>query len=68
MLTFWAEEISERKPGEKAEPDAAKWQAVIALDMETWEELIELYDIREPLIKHRQEENRTGEGSRGWYA
>jgi hypothetical protein len=35
----------EKKPGEMAESGAAKWQAVIALDMDSWQELIELYEI-----------------------
>lgn len=33
-----------------------KHQAVLALDYAVWRQLIELYEIREPLIPHRREE------------
>jgi hypothetical protein len=46
----------------------SKHQAVIALDMASWEELIELYDIRESMIQHREEEQHTSVGAKGWYA
>ena len=47
---------------------ARKHQSVIALDMAEWEELIELFDIKEPMIKHRTEEEHTSIGAKGWYA
>ena len=50
------------------EEGAHKHQSVIALDMEQWEELIELFDIKQPMIKHRQEEKHTSVGAKGWYA
>jgi hypothetical protein len=36
--------------------------------MAQWEELIELFDIKEPMIKHREEEERAPVGAKGWYA
>jgi hypothetical protein len=51
----------------KANSDTAKWQAVLALDEESWQELITLFDIKEPMIKHRHEESRAV-GAKGWYA
>ncbi|KAG0650346.1 Non-structural maintenance of chromosome element 4 [Hyphodiscus hymeniophilus] len=50
------------------EEGAHKHQSVIALDMAQWEELIELFDIKEPMIKHRVEEGHTAVGATGWYA
>jgi hypothetical protein len=46
----------------------AKHQAVIALDMAEWKELIDLFDIQEPMIRHREEEQHTNVGKKGWYA
>jgi len=48
--------------------ETAKHQAVLALDMQQWEELIDLFDIKEPLIRHREEEDHSSVGKRGWYA
>jgi len=39
----------------------------MSLDMEQWEEIIELFDISEPMIKHRAETIRTS-NAKGWYA
>ncbi|KAK5114766.1 hypothetical protein LTR85_010079 [Meristemomyces frigidus] len=43
-------------------------QAVLAIDYATWQELIDVFDIRESMIQHRQEEQPTQVGERGWYA
>jgi hypothetical protein len=48
--------------------EKAKHQAVLALDMETWEQLIDLFDIKEPMIRHREEEELSNVGKKGWYA
>lgn len=47
---------------------ASKHQSVISLDMAQWEELIELFDITEPMIMHREEEEHSSVGAKGWYA
>ncbi|PQE28450.1 hypothetical protein CJF30_00008166 [Rutstroemia sp. NJR-2017a BBW] len=46
----------------------ARHQAVLSLDMDEWEELIQLFDIREPMIDHREEQDNTRVGAKGWYA
>lgn len=48
--------------------EKARHQAVLAIDMETWEQLIDVFDIKEPMIKHREEEDTGNVGRRGWYA
>ena len=48
--------------------EPAKHQAVLALDMQQWEELIDLFDIKEPMIRHREEEDHSTVGKKGWYA
>ncbi|KAK5137870.1 hypothetical protein LTR08_006639 [Meristemomyces frigidus] len=44
-----------------------KHQAVFAIDYATWAQLIEAFDIREPMIPHREDEQPTQMGARGWY-
>jgi len=46
----------------------AKHQAVLALDMDTWKQLIDVFDIKEPMIRHREEEEHSSVGKKGWYA
>ncbi|KAE9365435.1 Nse4-domain-containing protein [Stipitochalara longipes BDJ] len=48
--------------------ETAKHQAVLAMDMDHWEQLIDLFDIKEPMIRHREEEEQYNVGKRGWYA
>ncbi|KAK4561673.1 hypothetical protein LTR86_004352 [Recurvomyces mirabilis] len=42
-------------------------QAVFSIDYGTWQQLIEAFDIREPMIPHRQDEQQAQVGERGWY-
>jgi len=54
---------------EKRQKGSKKHQAVFSVDFEIWEKLIRAFDIREPLIEHRAEQQGTqNPGSRGWYA
>ncbi|KAF7865181.1 hypothetical protein EAF04_006158 [Stromatinia cepivora] len=46
----------------------ARHQAVLSLDMHDWQELIELFDIKEPMIGHREEKDNSNIGAKGWYA
>ncbi len=46
---------------------STKHQAIIAMDMAKWKNIIERFDIQQPLIPHREEENLEGPGSRSWY-
>jgi len=36
--------------------------------MDHWEQLIDLFDIKEPMIQHREEDEQYNVGKRGWYA
>jgi hypothetical protein len=36
--------------------------------MATWEELIEVFEIHEPMIEHRVEIVQKAIGPRGWYS
>jgi hypothetical protein len=57
-----AHEISEQR-----ENNVQKNQAVLSIDYTTWKMFIEAFDITEPLIPHRaQEEANVAPG--GWYA
>ena len=47
---------------------AAKQQAVLSMDMKTWREIIEVFDLKEPVIEHRREATHGGPGARGWYS
>ena len=52
---------------QQREARTKRHQAVFALDFATWEQLIEAFDIREPMIEHRKEEPQGQMGARGWY-
>ncbi|KFX99317.1 hypothetical protein O988_03940 [Pseudogymnoascus sp. VKM F-3808] len=63
--------LGEAEPLGRAEAvkkDVSKHQAIFAIDMATWEELIEVFDIREPIIEHREEVVQRAVGARGWYS
>ncbi|KAI5464542.1 Nse4 C-terminal-domain-containing protein [Mariannaea sp. PMI_226] len=51
-----------------ARHSASKHQAILSMDMETWRDIIDTFDIKEPMIPHRQETAITGPGARGWYS
>lgn len=57
------------KPGAAAAnggPDIRRRQAIWEMDMELWTELVQLLNIKEPIIPHREEEERpVGPGT--WY-
>ncbi|KAK0729823.1 Nse4 C-terminal-domain-containing protein [Lasiosphaeris hirsuta] len=42
-------------------------QAIMSIDMEIWQEVIKAFNIKEPMIPHREEEEAGGPGARGWY-
>ncbi|KAL2758537.1 hypothetical protein ACRALDRAFT_1092379 [Sodiomyces alcalophilus JCM 7366] len=48
--------------------DTAKHQAIFTMDMKTWQDIIDTFDIREPMIEHRKEARQPGPGARGWYS
>ncbi|GIZ45248.1 hypothetical protein CKM354_000842600 [Cercospora kikuchii] len=45
-----------------------KNQSVFSLDYATWEKLIKAFDITEPMISHRSEDQPTQVTGNGWYA
>ncbi|KAK0645017.1 Non-structural maintenance of chromosomes element 4-like protein A [Lasiodiplodia hormozganensis] len=51
---------------EQGAKNVSRHQAVFSIDYPTWQKLIEAFDLREPVIAHRQEEQPT-QTVRGWY-
>ncbi|KAK1992617.1 Nse4-domain-containing protein [Colletotrichum falcatum] len=52
-----------------AKRETTKQQAIFSMDMQTWQDIIDTFDIREPMITHRQEGGSTqAPGARGWYS
>lgn len=57
-----------RTASEMREKGASRHQAIFSLDFKTWRKLITAFDITEPLIHHRNDEQGTqAVGNRGWY-
>ncbi|KDN72387.1 hypothetical protein CSUB01_00070 [Colletotrichum sublineola] len=49
--------------------ETAKQQAIFSMDMQTWQDIIDTFEIREPMITHRIEAGSTqAPGARGWYS
>ncbi|TQS38439.1 hypothetical protein Golomagni_01053 [Golovinomyces magnicellulatus] len=46
----------------------SRHQAILAIDMADWKQLIHLFNIKEPIIRHREELEVLNMGARGWYA
>jgi non-structural maintenance of chromosomes element 4 len=46
----------------------SKHQAIFAMDMETWQAIIDAFGIKESMINHREEASTHGPGARGWYS
>ncbi|WYZ39107.1 hypothetical protein EsH8_III_001021 [Colletotrichum jinshuiense] len=51
-----------------AKRENAKQQAIFAMDMQTWQDIIDTFNIKEPMITHRNESASQGPGARGWYS
>ncbi|KAM0243429.1 hypothetical protein ACHAPO_000277 [Fusarium lateritium] len=47
---------------------AAKHQAILSMDMETWQDIIDTFGLTEPMIAHRKDVTNSGPGARGWYS
>ncbi|KAL1957707.1 hypothetical protein VTO42DRAFT_5550 [Malbranchea cinnamomea] len=58
------------RPSEAQRKGLQRRQAVFTLDFETWEDLIEAYNITESIIPHRDDEEELQQASRatGWYS
>ncbi|KAI0453386.1 hypothetical protein F5B21DRAFT_515476 [Xylaria acuta] len=48
--------------------DAQRHQAVLSIDMQMWRDIIEAFNITEPIIEHRKEQSTQGPGARSWYS
>lgn len=59
---------SDADRAEAVKGDHPKHQAVMSMDMATWDNLIKTFDIQEPMIRHREEESYSNVGAKGWYA
>ncbi|KAL8652046.1 MAG: hypothetical protein Q9210_002916 [Variospora velana] len=57
----------ERKSRDEQAAGAQKHQAVFHLDFDTWEDLINAFDIKESIIPHRQSEDQPQVNATGWY-
>ena len=55
------------QPRQKPKKKPAKHQAVFSLDFETWQQLCKAYEVRDPMIAHRVDEQAAEMGARGWY-
>lgn len=68
-VTETSEERKQRRDAQDIEEPATqeRHQAVLHLDFDTWEDLIEAFDIKESLIPHRQA-GQNQIGATGWYA
>lgn len=47
---------------------AMRHQAIMSIDFATWRDLIDAFEIKTPMIPHREEEENTGPGAKGWYS
>jgi hypothetical protein len=51
-----------------AENGVARRQAVLGMDVASWKELIDVFDIKQPMIPHRKEGNVRKAGGTSWYS
>lgn len=67
MLISYAGPDKPRKIQEQRDQGVSNHQAVFSLDWSTWKGLIEAFDIKEPLIAHRQDDESGTINGRSWY-
>ncbi len=67
LLTVNIDASSARSADEIKEQNVSKHQAVFHLDFETWEDIIETFEIKKSIIPHRQTEEEAEIGASGWY-
>ncbi|KAK7734732.1 hypothetical protein SLS53_007838 [Cytospora paraplurivora] len=67
--------LSPSSAGEKEQASTAvskngtmKRQAILSIDIPTWKDLIETFNIKDSMIEHRHEAKITGPGAHGWYS
>ncbi|KAA8647130.1 hypothetical protein EYZ11_008077 [Aspergillus tanneri] len=54
-------------PNEAQKKGVQKHQAIFSLDFKTWQDLVDVYSIKESIIPHREEEQ-SQNTAQGWYA
>ncbi|KAI1504960.1 Nse4 C-terminal-domain-containing protein, partial [Biscogniauxia marginata] len=59
--------VARQEESHNARNSAQKQQAVLSIDMQTWKNIIEVFNITESIIPHRKEQSHQGPGARGWY-
>ena len=59
---------SEQPATDRRKGGPSKHQAIFSMDMATWKDIIDTFEISEPLIPHRKEQTHQGPGARGWYS
>ncbi|KAM0252612.1 hypothetical protein ACHAP5_000902 [Fusarium lateritium] len=59
---------AEAEDEEPTRHGAAKHQAILSMDMETWQDITDTFGLTEPMIAHRREATSSGPGARGWYS
>ncbi|KAK3906577.1 Non-structural maintenance of chromosomes element 4 A [Staphylotrichum tortipilum] len=64
------EPVLKNVPGVSSHPKATmRHQAIMSIDMVTWRDIIETFDIKQSMIPNREEEaSQEGPGARGWYS
>lgn len=60
--------MREDREEETTRQGSAKHQAVLSMDMQAWEEIVQTLQIKEPMIEHRKEAVDRAPGARGWYS
>ena len=60
---------SEHDDDSRVRQGGSKYQAILSMDMKTWQDIIDTLGLTEPMIEHRREETaHQGPGARGWYS
>ena len=67
VLTLWIVSAEATTLDDKRKKEISRHQAVFALDYATWQQLVQAFDIREPMIPHRDDGPAAQLGGRGWY-
>ncbi|KAF2764525.1 hypothetical protein EJ03DRAFT_281838 [Teratosphaeria nubilosa] len=60
--------IAELPEAERSKMRSKRHQAVFELDYALWQRLVDAYQIQQPMIPHRQDEQPVQVGATGWYA
>jgi hypothetical protein len=67
LLAATEDDDDDEESAAAARSNPTKHQAIIELDQAKWKEVIEVFNITESIIPHRQDTDHSGPGARGWY-